>query len=70
MEGHSPQSSTHLFGLVDALQVAGRDVGTEQRLACVLIVALQDLALQINTHRTDLVPPLWERKREEKWDQD
>lgn len=47
----------HLFGVVDTLQVEGRDVGAVEGLSNVLLVAGEDLALHVCTHRIRLITP-------------
>lgn len=54
---HLPTVTTHLFGIVDTLEVKGRNVGAIESLSSVLLVAGEDLALQICTHRMHLVLP-------------
>lgn len=50
-------NSTHLFGVIDALEVKGSDVGAVEGLSNIVFVAGEDLALQVCTHRLSLIPP-------------
>lgn len=58
--------NTHLFGIVDALQVKSGYAGAVQGLPGVLFVAGQDLALQVCTHGIHLITPAGRRRAEER----
>lgn len=61
---HLNMVSTHLFGIVDTLQVKCRNVGAVQGLSNILFVAGEDLTLQVCTHRMNIIPPAGERRAE------
>lgn len=61
---HLNTVSTHLFGIVDALEVKRCNVGAIQGLSNVLFVAGEDLTLQVLTHRMNIIPPARERRVE------
>lgn len=50
-------SHTHLFSAVDTLQVERGDIGAVECFPSVLSVALQNLTLQLGTHRTTFITP-------------
>jgi len=51
------QMELHLLGVVDTLHVGRGDAGARQRLPRVLLVAFQNLTLQVTTHRLDVETP-------------
>lgn len=53
----SGTGSTHLFGIVDTLEVKRRNVGAVQGPSNVVFVAGEDLTLQVCTHRMNIIPP-------------
>lgn len=62
--------STHLFRIVDTLQVKRRNAGAVQGLSNVVFVAGEDLTLQVCTHGMNIIPPAGERRAEKevcKW---
>lgn len=61
---HLNMVSTNLFGIVDTLEVKCRNVGAIQGLSNVLFVAVEDLTLQVCTHRMNIRPPAGERRAE------
>lgn len=61
---HVKMVRTHLFDIVDTLEVKRRDVGAIQGLSNVLFVAAEDLTLQVCTHRVNIIPPAGQRRAE------
>lgn len=61
---HLKMVISHLFDIVDTLEVKRRDVGAIQGLSSILFVAGEDLTLQVCTHRVNIIPPAGERRAE------
>lgn len=56
------RTNTHLFGIVDTLQITGCYVGAVKGFPHILFVACEDMFLQVCTHRIRLIPPAGEKR--------